>query len=210
MTIFVLALVQHIFIAYPGTLETISLSDAVLGQSTMAILLALSYGQSFLMSYLKGSYSQIYFALIKGEEYAVSTWFSVYSHVNWLFWMVLATAVLAKRWKENGLVTSVSNHLLLQNCQLATLAIGSLLVLIRIASYDHISMSIYAQCICHHLLLFSCLVILNHRECREFALRKIKLLPVISHLTLACGRLAACSGINTLGGNRVSPINVIV
>lgn len=194
-----MTLLQTIFIHCPGTIESISVSDKIFGRITMVALLVLSYGQSIVMSILMGSHSRIFLALRDSEAEVKGTWFTVFLHSYWAFWIVLTLAI--RYWRNSPQSSDnqnlETNHLFLNFSMLLTLAAGAFVAILHLLIYQHMSMESYAQAICHIHLLFICLVVYNHVECRQFAQRKFQSWPGISH--------AICTR-----GNRVSPIEVRV
>lgn len=208
ITAFFLTLLQTIFIQCPGTIESLSVSDKTFGRISMVVLLVFSYGQSIGLSILTGSHSRIYLALIGSEVNSRSTVFTLFSQLYWAFWGVLTLAI--RYWKNSRRSTHLeTNHLFLNFSTLLTVAAGCVMVVLRVLTYERMSMVYYAQGACHIHLLFICLVICNHVECRQFAVRKVLSWPGISQVK-ATYEVLITLYVVMRAGNSVRPIEVMM
>ena len=182
----------------------------------MVALLVLSYGQAIGITLVLGSHTRIYLALIGSEVESRSTVLSLFSQLYWAFWLILTLAV--RYWKKSDRqcaaanttnLSQRSNHLFLNFSTSLTMAVGCLMVVLRVLTYQRMSMTYYAQGICHIHLVFICLVVYNHAECRQFALRKAQSWPGISHAVATYHLMVAIYVVTTVG-NSVRPIEVMV
>ena len=170
IAITILASTQHIFIRFPGLLESITLSDRLVGHVVLCVVVVLSYGQAVATNLSGDSYNS-YLALVNQEEYGTSSWFSVCVELNWIFMVIV---VLGMRYKEHCEATTPiqSNHLLLKHIMEFGAVAGMISILIRILTWQYVTITFYAQYICYLLLVTIISIIVKHEECLQFAIRK--------------------------------------
>ena len=79
-------------------MESITIPDRLVSRVFLFLVLILSYGQGFAISFSRNSYPKIYQALVKQEEYGSNTWFNVCVD---LYWILMILLVFGMRLKEH-------------------------------------------------------------------------------------------------------------
>ena len=177
IAITILVSTQHIFIRYPGKMESITLSDSLVGQVVLCVIVVISYGQAVVTN-LSGE-SSSYLALVNQKEYGTNSWFLVCIVLNWLFMLL---AVMGMRYKEHLEATTPlqSNHLLLKHTMEFAAIAGIITILVRILTWQYVTIAFLAQYICYMLLISVFSIIAKHEECLQFAIRKWRSYPFLS------------------------------
>ena len=158
-------------------MESISLSDRLVGQVVLCVVVVLSYGQAIVTN-LSGE-SSSYLALVNQEEYGTNSWFLACIELNWGFMFFL---VLGMRYKEHCEATTTlqSNHLLLKHTMEFAAIGGITTIVVRILTWQYVTIAFYAQYICYMLLISVISILVKHEECLHFAIRKWRSYPFLS------------------------------
>ena len=133
--------------------------------------MVLSYGQGIVLSLAWRTFPKIYLALINQELYSEGTWFSFCCNLNWIV-MIMSVVLMRFRGNHDTLTNLQSNHLLLKHCLDWGAAFGLMFMVMRVLTYYYISMNLYAHAVCYLLLIFIVLIMANHEDCLQFAIRK--------------------------------------